>query len=59
MDSLPLEIKQYVFNFTDFETCVKNNMEAKVFFDKKIHTFAWAAKNGHLEVVKWLEENVF
>jgi Tfp pilus assembly pilus retraction ATPase PilT len=26
-------------------------------FNKEKHTYDWAAKNGHLAVVKWLHEN--
>jgi ankyrin repeat protein len=63
MKRLPQELIDYIFLLTDFETCINykdniSNIIIKKLYDKNIHTWNWAAKNGHLNVIKWLHENI-
>jgi len=36
---------------------LKNQYISKKLYNSKIHTWKWTARNGYLEIVKWLHEN--
>jgi hypothetical protein len=56
---VPVEIYDAIVTQTDFVTAVRLENEYAIgkLYDVDEHTWDWAAKNGHLEFVKWLHEN--
>ena len=59
MANNPKEIQDKILLYTDFETAPKAGNEycIKKLYDPKKHTWKWACKNGHLDVVKFLHKN--
>jgi hypothetical protein len=59
MDYLPTEIIDEIIIRTDFQTAITlhNEYAIKKLYNPKIHHWEWAAKYGHLEVIKWLHVN--
>jgi len=64
MALLPNELILEIYEHIEFEEIFKHlevfdvlNCVTNKKYNKEIHTWNWAAKNGHLEVVKWLHEN--
>ena len=54
---LPIEIQEKILQNLMFEQVIRlSNYVAKKLHNPKIHTWNYAAMNGHLEVVKWLHE---
>jgi hypothetical protein len=59
MFQLPFELQERILLFTDFRYCLNLDYYSSVtkkLFDSEIHTWEWAAKNGFLEVVIWLQQ---
>ena len=56
---VPVEIYDDIVLQTDFVTAVRLENEYAIanLYDTEVHTWDWAAKKGHLEIVKWLHEN--
>jgi len=60
--SLPNELILEIYTFIPFEQVLRDPLPIlkkiyKNLYDKEVHTWNWAAKNGHLEVIKFLHEN--
>jgi len=57
--NVPLEIYDRIIGFTDFLTSIKlhHRRAAAQLYDEEIHSWYWAASEGHLDVLKWLHKN--
>ena len=56
---LPNELKLEILKYLPFEKVVGiDDILAKKKYNPKIHTFIWACCNGHLAVVKYLQDKV-
>jgi hypothetical protein len=49
---LPYEIREKIIDYLPFEKTLDYNYIFKQKYNPKIHTFKWAAENGHLEVIE-------
>ena len=49
------DIDKIIYSYLPFEDGIKFGFYEN--YDKKIHTWEWAAVHGHLEFIKWLHEN--
>lgn len=56
---LPKEIIDHILSYLPFELLVilGDNYVVKKEYISKVHTWSWAARNGHLCVIKWLHRN--
>lgn len=59
--TLPTEIIQLILQYLPFEELVAFDIDFEFIVHKKynpnLHTWRWAARNGHLEVLEWLHLN--
>src|SRR6476661_2624364 len=55
---LPIELQLLILEKLPFEKVVGiDHIVDKKLYVESIHTWNWAAMNGHLNVIKWLHEN--
>ena len=56
---VPQEIYDHIISFTDLKTAIKMRHSGAIaqLYDEEIHTWMWAVKGGHLDVLKWLHKN--
>ena len=55
---LPVEVLEIILQNIAFEKVIGlSDYITKKLYNPEIHTWYWAAANGHLEVIKWLHEN--
>ena len=56
---LPKEIEDKILLQLDFDKVVhlENYYTTMKVYNPKIHTWSWAASNGHLDVIEWLHLN--
>ena len=56
--AIPTELIDKIYMYMPFEKVVSlSKFVSLKLYNKTVHTWKWAAENGHLEVVKWLHEN--